>query len=42
MQHVEKTDNEMYNRIWNEATKLRTNGELLTAFQNIQSKLFLI
>lgn len=32
----------MYNRIWNEAAKLRTNGELLTAFKNIQSKLFLI
>lgn len=39
---VDKADNEMYNRIWNEATKLRTNGELLTAFKNIQSKLFLI
>ena len=35
-------DNEMYNRIWNEAAKLRTNGALLTAFKNIQSKLFLI
>lgn len=32
----------MYNRIWNEAAKLRTNGELLKAFKNIQSKLFLI
>lgn len=39
---VDKADNEMYNRIWNEAAKLRTNGELLTAFKNIQSKLFLI
>lgn len=39
---VDKADNEMYNRIWNEATKLRTNGALLTAFKNIQSKLFLI
>ena len=39
---VDKADNEMYNRIWTEATKLRTNGELLTAFRNIQSKLFLI
>ena len=39
---VDKTDSEMYNRIWDEATKLRTNGELLTAFKNIQSKLFLI
>ncbi len=35
-------DNEMYNRIWNEAAKLRTNGALLTAFKNIQSRLFLI
>lgn len=39
---VAKADNEMYNRIWNEATKLRTNAELLTAFKNIQSRLFLI
>lgn len=39
---VDKADNEMYNRIWNEAAKMRTNGELLKAFKNIQSKLFLI
>ena len=39
---ADKADNEMYNRIWNEAAKLRTNGALLTAFKNIQSKLFLI
>lgn len=39
---ADKSDNEMYNKIWNEAAKLRTNGELLTAFKNIQSKLFLI
>lgn len=39
---ADKADNEMYNRIWNEAAKLRTNGELLTAFKNMQSKLFLI
>ena len=38
----DQADHEMYNRIWNEAAKLRTNGELLTAFKNIQSKLFLI
>lgn len=29
----------MYNRIWNEAVRLRTNGELLAVFKNIQSKL---
>ena len=39
---ADKADNEMYNRIWNEAAKLRTNGELLTAFKNMQSNLFLI
>ena len=37
-----KADHEMYNRIWDEAAKRRTNGELLNAFKNIQSKLFLI
>lgn len=37
-----KADNEMYNRIWNEAAKLRTNGELLSAFKNVQSSIFLI
>jgi len=39
---ADEADHEMYNRIWNEAAKLRTTGELLTAFKNIQSKLFLI
>lgn len=37
-----KADNEIYNRIWKEASRLRTSGELLSAFKNIQSKLFLI
>ena len=39
---VNKADAEMYNRIWDEAVKLRSNGELLKAFKMIQSKLFLI
>lgn len=36
------TDSEMYNRVWDEAAKLRTSGELLAAFRSIQSKLYLI
>lgn len=39
---IDKADHEMYNRIWNEAAKLRTSGELLAAFKNAQSRLFLI
>lgn len=39
---ADKADHEMYNRIWNEAIELRTSGELLTVFKNIQSKLFLV
>ena len=39
---ADKSDNEMYNRIWNEASELRTSGELLEVFKNIQSRLFLI
>lgn len=39
---VDKAESEMYNRIWDEAVKLRTSGELLKAFKNIQCKVFLI
>lgn len=39
---ADKTDSEMHNKVWREATKLRTNGKLLTSFQNIKSKICLI
>lgn len=39
---VYKADSEMYNRIWDEAVKLRISGELLKAFKNIQGEMFLI
>ena len=32
----------MYNRVWEEAAKRRSNGELIESFQNIRSKLYLI
>lgn len=39
---ADKVDSEMYNKVWNEAARLRTNGELLTAFQKIKGKIYLI
>lgn len=39
---ADETDNEMHNRVWSEAAKLRTNGDLISAFKNIKSKLYLI
>lgn len=35
-------DGRMHNCIWSEAAALRTNGDLLAAFQKIQSRLYLI
>lgn len=39
---ADKADSEMHNKIWGEAAKLRTNGELLRTFQNIKSRIYLI
>lgn len=39
---ADKTDSEMHNLIWSEATKLRTDGKLLEVFQKIDSKIYLI
>lgn len=39
---VDRTDSEMYNKVWSEAAQLRTNGELLAAFKNIKSKICFI
>lgn len=39
---ADKTDSEMYNKIWSEAAALRTSGELLTAFRNIKSRIYFI
>ncbi len=39
---ADKADSEMHNKVWSEAARLRTNGELLTSFKNIKSKLYLI
>ena len=39
---ADNTDSEMHNKVWSEAASLRTNGELLTCFRNIKSKIYLI
>ena len=39
---ADKTDSEMHNKIWREAAKLRTGGELLKCFMNVKSRLYLI
>lgn len=39
---ADKTDSEMHNKVWGEASKLRTSRELLKAFKNIKCKLYLI
>lgn len=42
LHRADKTDSQMHNIIWEEAAKLRTNGELLTSFKQIRSKIVLI
>ena len=42
LHRADRTDSQMHNMVWEEAAKLRTNGTLLTSFQRVQSKLFLI
>lgn len=42
LHRVDKTDSQMHNIIWEEAAKLRTNGELLASFKQIKSKIVLI
>lgn len=39
---ADKADSEMHNKVWSEAAKLRTNGDLLNCFKRIKSRLFLI
>ncbi|MCM1231137.1 MAG: alpha/beta hydrolase [Muribaculum sp.] len=39
---ADKTDSEMHNKVWSEAARLRTSGELLTSFKKIKSDIFLI
>lgn len=39
---ADKTDSKMYNTVWEEAAKLRSDGELLASFQNIKNKIYLI
>ena len=39
---ADRTDSEMHNRIWSEATQLRSSGELLKIFKKIKSNLFII
>lgn len=39
---ADRTDSEMHNKVWSEAAKLRTNGELLKSFKNIKCKIYLI
>lgn len=42
MHKADKTDSQMYNIIWEEAAKLRTNGKLLSSFKHIKNKIVLI
>lgn len=39
---ADQTDSQMHNMIWEEAAKLRTNGELLRSFTQMKSRIFLI
>lgn len=39
---ADKVDSEMHNKVWNEAAKLRTSGELLASFKNEKCKMYLI
>lgn len=42
MHKADKADSQMHNMIWDEAAKLRTNGELLATFKHIKNKIVLI
>ncbi len=42
LHRADKTDNQMHNIVWEEASKLRTQGELLTSFKQIKCKIVLI
>ncbi len=42
LHEADKTDSKMHNRIWAEAAKLRSSGDLLKSFKQVKSKLFLI
>lgn len=37
-----KLDGEMYSKVWSEAVKMRREGRLLSVFQNIECKIYLI
>ena len=39
---ADRVDSEMHNRVWSEATQLRSSGELLRTFKKIKSNLFII
>lgn len=39
---ADKTDSEMHNKVWSEAAKLRSSGELMKCFKNIKRRLYLI
>lgn len=39
---ADKTDNEMYNKVWSEAARLRSSGELLASFKKIKNRIYLI
>ncbi|MCM1259230.1 MAG: alpha/beta hydrolase [Roseburia sp.] len=39
---ADEADSEMHNKVWSEAARLRTGGELLKSFKNIKSKIILI
>ena len=39
---ADRADSEMHNKVWREAAKLRTSGDLLNCFARIKSRLHLI
>jgi len=39
---ADRTDSEMHNKVWSEAAKLRSSGELLAAFRRIQCRMYLL
>lgn len=42
LHNVDRTDSEMHNKVWAEAAAMRTNGQILIAFQNLKCPIHLI
>lgn len=39
---ADRTDSEMHNRVWSEAARMRSSGELMEAFRKIQCRIYLL